>query len=201
MKTKLTVGAAVVALVLSVLAITNKPVKQVIERVVEKQIGAVPGNSVDGREWSVGGVNKIFDSQNFKSATSTFCVIKPPTATSTLIEFTAKNTSATSTTVLYVLEKRTNGYAPLLSVATSTDVIASATLSASDDATFRAFATSSPVQGAVGGLLSVNDLLEITPSQYLVFYGKNGGGGSINQATSIGTVFSGQCNATLQEVQ
>lgn len=195
------VGVAV-ALVLSVLAITNQPTEKVVREVVEKQVqvGAIPGDSWEVRCPKINGVQTCFDSLSFQQATSTFCVVPRPSATSTLKSFTGKNTSATSTTVVYVLEKVTNPYAPWLAKATSTNVIASGILAANSDVAFTYVATSSSVGFGVGKIL-VDEAVEISPSDYLVFYGKNGGGGTINQAATIGSVFTGWCKAEMTAVQ
>ena len=100
MQQKLIAGVAGVALLLSGFAFLSNPTEKVIERIVERvenndsTLGAVPGSSLDGNEWSVGGMKEYRVGQPLASATSSVvCAIKGPSATSTLnfagLEFTS----------------------------------------------------------------------------------------------------------------
>lgn len=95
MKNKFVIGAVVVALVLSVLAVTNQPTQTVVEKVVERVIGAIPGDSLDGNQFSVGGVKTFYFSSGLRPASSTsltantMCSFKV-LATSTLVAATLK---------------------------------------------------------------------------------------------------------------
>lgn len=193
MNTKLVYSGLIVALVVSIFALIRpNPVQTVVERIV----GASPGDSINSPSLTVNGLTKQYASIAYSNATSTFCVVPRPAATSTLVSFTAKNTSATGTAIYLLLEKRTNPFAPLLTAATSTNVLnGTFLLAANDDAAFTVNATTT-------GNAASNDYFEISPSQYLVFYGKAANGTTIPAGvTSTGVVFTGQCNAVLQEVQ
>lgn len=160
-------------------------------------LGGIPGDTLNSKRFDINGVVNEYTNRSFQQGTSTLCVIAPPQATSTLVRFTAKNTSATSTTMLMVLEKITRPYAPALAAATtSANVIGAVVLAANDDRLFMISATST---FSAYETLGTSDMMEITPQQYLVYYAKNGGNGSIIQSQTY-SVFSGSCNAIMQKI-
>lgn len=157
-------------------------------------LGATPGDTVNSRTFDINGVQNTYDRVSYSSASSTLCVIPPPQATSTISKFTAKNTSATSSAVYLILEKRTNAYAPSLAAATSSNVVASVLLAAGSDEPFlvQATTTTTSTQTSVGAF----DNLEVSPSQYLVLYAKSNNGANISQADGT-SVFTGKCTSIL----
>ena len=80
----------VVALVLSVLAITNQPTQTVVERVVERQLAGMPGDTLPGPGFEVAGLKHTYFSSGIQPASSTdptaneMCSFRI-TATSTLV--------------------------------------------------------------------------------------------------------------------
>jgi hypothetical protein len=98
---KIIIGGVALALVLSIAALTNKPTETVVERIVEKQVGATPGTDVTGNTTSVGGVRTWQYAFPTKTATSssvtnaTFCSIRSPAATTTLVAATLRGKNVT----------------------------------------------------------------------------------------------------------
>ncbi len=87
----------VVSVVVSVLVVLvafylfggSTVVNNTVERVSDA-IGAVPGNVVDSRNFSIGGVDTYNERQAMAATSTSICVFKNPyTATSTLVRFTA----------------------------------------------------------------------------------------------------------------
>jgi hypothetical protein len=69
---------------------------KVIEREIpKKDLGAIPGNAVEGSYFTIGGIEYAHIKQPWIATTTRVCIIKNPfpNATSTLLSFTAKNTN------------------------------------------------------------------------------------------------------------
>jgi hypothetical protein len=61
----------------------------------QENLGAVPGNEINGNYFTVGGVQFASISQSWIATTTRVCIIKNPfKATTTLMSFTARNTNA-----------------------------------------------------------------------------------------------------------
>lgn len=81
--------AVVVSVVVVVLGFTllNKPTEQAIP---PQQLGAVPGNSIEGKYFTVGGVERAYVRMEVIATSSVPCVTKNPfSASSTLVQWTA----------------------------------------------------------------------------------------------------------------
>lgn len=69
------------------------------------QAGAVPGDTLNGKFWTVGGVTEFRDTCSFKSATTTVCAIRTPNATTTAnpgsiaANFVTSSTTASRVTI------------------------------------------------------------------------------------------------------
>jgi hypothetical protein len=113
---KIIIGGVALALVLSIAALTNKPTETVVERIVEKQVGATPGTDVTGNTTSVGGVRTWQYAFPTKTATSssvtnaTFCSIRSPAATTTLVAATLRGKNVTGANA-FEIGLATNQYA------------------------------------------------------------------------------------------
>lgn len=110
------VSAVVVALGFTLL---NKPTEQAIP---PKQLGAVPGNSIEGKYFTVGGVERAYVYMPAIATSSVPCVTKNPfSATSTLLSFTARFTdTVTDTTRGMDLATSSNAY---LSATSSSPIV------------------------------------------------------------------------------
>lgn len=200
-KTTIVIGiSAAVALILSILAITN-PVTNVVERVVEREVGAIPGNEISSPSIVVNGVETFQYTQTWKTGTSTLCVFKAPAATSTLVSFKAKNKTATSTTLLMMLLRdSTDGYPEAIGdTTTTTGRISEMLLDAGSDAPFLWYASSTASAGTYKTI--VEDITEFKPGTYLIYYAAAGGAGSISsKGTENNDMPDGICSAIFQRV-
>ncbi len=194
-KNNLILAGVIVSLLFSIVATFKAPVpgpagKDGVDG--HDGLGSVVGPYLDSPVSSQNGVTTITYGVSYQTATSTMCAIKP-LATSTLRFFGSAPTSGTSTPVLVVLEKRVNSvYAPNLSAATSSNVITSKTIPSGSTAEFVFTATSTDSLGRVD---------VFGPNDTLVYYGKNGGGGSIAQNFGTGSVFpGGRCAAEFKAI-
>jgi hypothetical protein len=112
MNNKIVIGGVILALVLSVLAITNKPTERVVETIIEKQLGASPGPTRTWSEESIGGLGFKYVSLPLRSGTSTPCAFQGPAATST-VTTSLSITTSTSTALTWAVSTstRAQGYA------------------------------------------------------------------------------------------
>lgn len=116
MNNKLVIGGVITALVLSVLAITNKPTETVVERVVEKQLGAMPGDTLDSKSFTVNGVKTHYYSSGLSNSSSTsltansVCSFKV-VATSTLVAANMKINTNEAWEQVYEIGIGANAYA------------------------------------------------------------------------------------------
>lgn len=180
-------------MILSAIAVFSPRVVEKVREVVT--VGSASSPSVVGGCMEVNGVTSCYGKETFKTATSTLCVLRSPLATSTLVKFTAKNNSATTTALVLVLERTSNPYAPLLATATSTSVIAQGVLLANDDSPFTYFATSTTASGEIIIPTRLGSQAEFAPGTYLTFYAD---GTAIAQAFGAGSIFTGNCQAEWQ---
>lgn len=92
----------VVALILGIVGAFRTPTQGVIERVVEKGYGAIPGSEVFSSTFTVNGVVKHYYSCNFKNfASSTPCSYKLPQASTTPELISVRLSENTGTSVVY----------------------------------------------------------------------------------------------------
>lgn len=193
--------SAGVALLVVVLGFAYFGPGKVIETVKEVTVGAIPGTSVDANCFSIGGVEKCYYSSAFQSATSTYCVYRLPTGTSTLLNFTARlDTSTGSITSLY-LATSSAAYAPqpVRSSATTSNISSSIVAA---DATPTFFVSGGNPRGISAGgagggsdinaTTTVNSVLE--GNDYLVFYARGGG---VALDTNTSAPHTGRCTAEI----
>lgn len=168
------------------------PVKVLTETTDSPKLG-LSNSTIIGQDFTWGDRTVSSYEPAYLTGTSTLCSIQSPLyGTTTLQSFSATETSATSTTVLVVLENTlTNPYPPSLSAATSTRVLGSYNIASGSTPEFLFTATSTTFVGRTD---------VFGPGTWLNFYAKNGGGGSIAQNFGAGSVFTGSCNATFQEM-
>lgn len=102
MNNKIVATIAVIALLVGGIALFRGPSTQVIKETI-KEIGAMPGNEIQGPEFVVGGISRFSTSKGLAKATTTPCVITAPSATSTLesagIRFASSSISASIVTI------------------------------------------------------------------------------------------------------
>lgn len=172
-------------------------------KIIEK-IGAIPGAEVSGPCWTVGGVKECSASMVFNTATSTLCTLPTPSATSSLVSFTAQINSSTSTIMNLVLENTLNAFAPVVGAATSTNVIMSPLYAANT-----ASGTAIIFQATSSAALSTSRTDILRPNSYLAFYARSGTivdqkggavGSSVFPGTDGNTANPGVCKAVMREV-
>ena|SRR3990167_513017 len=177
---------------------------QVTVDVPKQSFGAIPGNSIDGNQFCVGGVCKDYYRQTMSNASSTMCAIKTPSATTTLNRFVANITTSTSTAVLGVLATSTRANIPknAFSAIASTSQITNAVLAANRTDAFvyvpSSFMTNGESLGTLGnyGTASSSSGSLIAPNTYLIFDAQGGG----ITAAGRGNVFGGGCIVELTEI-
>lgn len=99
--------AALVVLVATVAALIGS-YQSGIQTPAEPSFGAIPGDSLDGKEFTVGGVKHYYEHQDFFLATTTPCTISAPAGTTTaLVNFSFHAAWATSTALQYTLATST----------------------------------------------------------------------------------------------
>ena len=146
-------------------------------------LGAIPGDTIDGNKWKVGGLSGLYFGRPLFQGTTTPCAISP-NATSTLVSAGILLNRGTTTAQRVVITKAANAYA-------------TTTLLGHDIFGIRA-----------GGLVVATSSLDVvsttlfTPSQYVVFgldggQPQAGGGGG----TVIGDGRTGFCFAEFKELQ
>lgn len=113
-------GGVVIALVLSIIGLnTNDTV--VTERIVKEiEVGAIPGSSIDGNEFSVGGFRNWSNRKGFASATTTVCAIKSPPYIAKLNNAGVNFTTSTTTATLVSFARAGTAYATTTSLGTVT---------------------------------------------------------------------------------
>lgn len=104
---KLIGGVAVLALVVAGVAV-SKPA-QVVERTI--QVGAVSSPDIISPYFSFGGVRQWATHQSVAQATSTFCAMQSPAATTTLLRASVNLTFASSSAQNVVLTRASTQYA------------------------------------------------------------------------------------------
>lgn len=196
-KAKLALLVAGIALIVGGLGLVlpGQPTAKVVEKVVEK-LGAFPGSDF-GNCISQGGVRTCTLRVGMNTASSTLCVLPMRqfglSGTSTLLNFSAHITTSATGAFLAVLDgNRPNLFAPALSVATSSQNIASWILPAT-------MATGSVISVNATSSLVINSPNVLGASSSLVLFAKNGADGTINQG-GTGRVIGGDCIATVQDV-
>lgn len=158
---------AVVALGITYFAPTPTQVREVI-----RELGAIPGTSVDSNCFTIGGLEKCYYRRAFSTATSTYCAIRLPSSTSTLDSFTARLDTSTSTAGMLVLATSSVAYAPQAVGTATTSEVASRNV---PGATTPQFAV------RPGGFGSGDGPGTLSAGM--------GGGNSLSASTSINTVF------------
>lgn len=106
-KSLLTVGGVILAIVLSVVSI-SKPAQQVVREITA---GAVSSPDILSPYFSFGGIRHWGGKMTMAQATSTFCAIQAPAATSTLVSATANFTTSSSSAQTVVIAKASTPYA------------------------------------------------------------------------------------------
>jgi len=137
-------GAATVLLVIYIVGFfTPVSVSPVPSSVPDVNVGAMPGDSIPGNYFTVGGAKYYSIQRNIKSASSTACSMPaPPNATSTLINASVNFTTSSATAV-------TVGFSKATSFSASTTLIGSGFTSGTNgQVTFGVVATST-VPGSV----------------------------------------------------
>lgn len=111
-------------------------------------VGAIPGNSIDGPEFSTAGAIQFGKTMNFTSATSSVCVIQGPAASTTLVSFGSTIDLASSTDGTNI----TLGYNTTAGAVTTSTPFFSAALAAGTKGSYlydyaRASTTANPTDG------------------------------------------------------
>lgn len=172
--------------------VTPAPVKATTEQTGSPKLG-LSNNTIISPDLTVGDRTSTSYNPPFLTGTSTLCSIQSPLyGTTTLQSFGATELTSTSTTVLVVLENTlANPYPPVYSAASSTRILGSYTVAANATPEFLFTATSTTFVGRTD---------VFGPGTWLNFYAKNGGNGSISQNFGSGSIWTGECNATFQEI-
>lgn len=167
--------AGVVALLVSLgVAAFNKPVNTI----VNDTLGAVTGPDLFFPYLGVNGVNTFYSYSKIRTATTTPCAFKSPSATSTLVQATIRLDVSSSTATIWDIAKASNAFA------TTTALIPTAYNVAAGAQAFINASTSVGQTGA-GNV--------IAPNQFIVFGARQG----ITAGDTAGTGFvpSGSCEA------
>lgn len=139
MKDKIILGIAVLALILSGIAMsgggTVVDVDKITKEIVEK-MGSVVGPTLLSPFWTVNNVETRYFSSGLSQASTTVCMFKTPTATSTLVKSSVKIVGATSTVLSVEIGKSAN------QSATTTRLAYVSTLAASSQLTLNTFVAS-----------------------------------------------------------
>ena len=123
----------VVALILGVMGAFKTPSQNIVERIVDRTVGAIPGTEVDSQEFTINGVTQYYYSCEFQnSSTSTPCSFKSPSA-STTIEYLGFQLEENSSGWAVYAARATNSWA------TTTNLI---TMRSDGGDEFAAFASS-----------------------------------------------------------
>lgn len=130
-------------------------------------LGATPGSDFSSESITVNGVPLTFKTSAFESATTTVCALQAPSATSTLVNGSARFTVSSTTAATVVLAKATTRYA-------TTTSLGKATIGAS-------------AQGTVTATTTPTDALDedkiFAPNDWLVV-GMQGGSGTFSPTGS-----------------
>lgn len=102
-KTNIITAASILALLLGVANYVEPSqvvkTETLVREVPSEEFGAIPGTTIPGSKFSVGGIQQTHVRQGFLTATNTVCSIKSPGATSSLLFAQARfNVSSTSAT-------------------------------------------------------------------------------------------------------
>jgi hypothetical protein len=170
----------VVALVLGVWAVTKTPSQNTVREVV-REVGAMPGSSLEGPEFCVSGSCSWNQSGSLKIGTTTPLALKSAPATTTLLAFNCDIKTASSTATVWDFARATSAFATTTAIGTPYTVAASAS----------AFIMASTTQSVVN-----NEALVFPPNTYLVV-GVRQGFSTFAQAAAGATSFApvGKCAA------
>ncbi len=159
-------------------------------------LGSVPGDSLNGPCFTIGGVKTCYGNQAISQATSTLCSIISPSGTSTLMLSNLQIKTATSSAVVAFLSTSTTKYLPNVQAAATTTVLASAIVAASAAPLLSYFPTATLNGGSA--TLGVNATstalsIQLAPNTYVI-WGAHGGG-IVEGNVPSGSVFAGSCTA------
>ena len=143
-------------------------VAPVVEKIVEKPLGAIPGTEITGPNFTVGNVEVIQDGRAMTTGTTTPYAFRPA-ATSTLAFAECLYDAASTTLSLWTFAKATTPYA------TTTRLGEQKSVAGGTKATFTA--TTSPAT-------TLNNDLVFTPNQYFVVGVQGGTAGSTFSLTA-----------------
>lgn len=164
------IGIALVAILVIAVGVKLLPTK-----VQERIVGAVASPELQSPYFTVDGVKHEYRSSPIRTATTTPCAFRSPTATSTLLSASLQVKVASSTATVWTVAKANSPYA-------TTTAINSFTLASALQGTFVQMGTTSP--GAADASVST-----IAPNTYIV-WGLAGIGSSYDS-----TKLTGQCVA------
>lgn len=152
MNNKKTYVALVVILLIAIGAYSFPKGNTVVNQIKE-QLGAVVGPELTNNYWNFAGFKQDMRVETMKTATSTVCVIKTPTATSTLVAFYANFSKPPTVTTTFVLSTSTTSFS-------TSSPIFSGSLAANGTTTLSWFATTT-------GTTAQNKTL--VPNTFIVF--------------------------------
>src|SRR3990167_329789 len=94
----------VMAVILSIGAVTFLPSKDAVTPPQDENVGAIPGTTVDSQEFSIGGVRYAYINKTMAATSSAVCAIKNPFGSNAALiqfsgNFTDTPTAATTVTV------------------------------------------------------------------------------------------------------
>src|SRR3990167_5191027 len=114
----------VVALILGSVGAFKSPSQNVVKEVI-REVGAMPGNTLNSESFTVNGMTQYFYSQSFQNfASSTACSFKTPTASTTVAFLGVKLSGSTGGTQI-VSGKATNSWATTTALMTLTGTASS----------------------------------------------------------------------------
>ena len=177
--------AFVVALGVAYFGTSKTIIREIVKEV--RQLGAVSGPDLYSSYWNVNGVQTHYGVVEMATATSSLCWIASPSATTTLVRFTAQITTGTSTAVMLHVVNSPTANAEKVTAATSTTLL-------------NEYSVAANVLGGINYIASstaLNSKDVIGPSRFIVLAAKNG---AELTDLGIGTVYAGTCKAVLQQL-
>lgn len=123
-KVKTVVVPAVVALVVAAVGVVYFAPEPTEVNIPDDQLGAIPGNSVEGKYFTIGGIEYAHVFSPMIATSSVACTFKNPfNATSTLTQFTASFTETLGTKVSLATSSAAIPHGTAASTATSTRML------------------------------------------------------------------------------
>ncbi len=155
--------------------VANSEATPVAPELVNIELGAMPGNRLTTEDFIVNSVRQFYRSQSPRTATTTICALKGPTATSTLVFGSVSLTTGSSTNLYVEMGKGATAYA-------TTTSLGSGLIVADAQDTFVASTTPTAAEATIFG-----------PSEWFVV--KAQGGLSSEAVNAVNFAPVGKCKA------